>query len=161
MEFLDIVDKNDQVINRAAKEDVYKKLLCHRIAHVIIFNQDNKMVLQKRSTKVAFCPNHWSTAVGGHVQSGETYEQAALREYEEELGTTSELEFVGKDFYEVAGRPDKFLVTFKTQYDGLFNPDLEVISEVSVFDLKQIEEMIKNGEKFHPELLFILSKYYL
>lgn len=161
MEFLDIVDKDDIVIGKASKADAYKKSLCHRIAHVLIFNDEGKMVLQKRSSQVSFCPGHWSTAVGGHVQAGETYEAAALREYQEELGTTSKLELVGKDFYDAPNVPDKFLTTFKTQFNGPFNPDPKVVSEVGAFDIAEIKRMIANGEKFHPELLFILKKYYL
>lgn len=161
MEFLDIVDKNDNVISKASKDDAYTKSLCHRISHVLIFDDQEKMVLQMRSSKVSFCPDHWSTAVGGHVQAGETYEQAALREYQEELGTKSNLEFVGKDFYDVPNKPDKFLATFKTKFNGPFNPDPEVVSEVAAFDIEDIKKMIEEGEKFHPELLFILERYYL
>ena len=160
MEFLDIVDKNDNVIGKASRDDIYKKSLCHRIAHVLVFNNEGKMVLQKRSSKVFFCPDHWSTAVGGHVQAGENYEEAALREYQEELGVKSDLEFVGKDFYDVPNTPNKFLTTFKTQFDGLFNPDPEDVSEVCAFTIFDIKIMIANGEKFHPELVFILNKYY-
>jgi len=161
MEFLDIVDKNDKIIGRATRDDIYKKSLCHRIAHVLVFNNEEKMFLQMRSKKVSFCPNHWSTAVGGHVQSGETYTEAAMREYQEELGTQSELFLVGKDFYSAPNSPDKFLTTFKTFFEGQLNPNPEEVSRVENFSIKKIKEMIENGEKFHPELLFILNKYYL
>ncbi len=161
MEFLDIVDKDDNVIGKAAKDDIYKKMLCHRIAHVLIFDDKGKMILQKRSDKVSFCPDHWSTAVGGHVQTGETYQEAALREYQEELGVKSDLEFIGKDFYDVPNVPKKFLATFKTQFNGVFNPDPEAVSAVEAFDIEGIRKMIESGEKFHPELIFILNKYYL
>ncbi|MDD4995559.1 MAG: NUDIX domain-containing protein [Patescibacteria group bacterium] len=161
MEFLDIVDQNDNVIGTASRNEVYEKSLCHRIAHVLIFNEEGKIVLQKRSDKVCFCPGHWSTAVGGHVQTGETYEQAALREYQEELGAKSILEFVGKDLYNVPHTPNKFLTTFRTQFNGPFDPDAEEVSEVGMFDIQEIQTMLERGEKFHPELIFILKKYYL
>ncbi|MCA9460196.1 MAG: NUDIX domain-containing protein, partial [Nanoarchaeota archaeon] len=83
MELLDIVNRKDEVIGVASKEDVYKKSLTHRIVHILIFNDKNELALQLRSKKVSFCPSHWSTSVGGHVQSGESYEGAALREYQE------------------------------------------------------------------------------
>ncbi|MFA6215486.1 MAG: NUDIX domain-containing protein [Patescibacteria group bacterium] len=161
MEILDIVDKNDNVINQASKDDAYKKQLCHRIVHVLIFNNEGKMALQLRSGQVAFCPKHWSTAVGGHVQTGESYEQAALREYQEELGTTSQLEFLFKDFYAVPEIPNKFLATFKTIFNGPFKPDLTVVEKVDFFSLEEIKEMIKQKEKFHPELLFILQNHFI
>jgi isopentenyldiphosphate isomerase len=161
MEFLDIVNENDEIIGVASKEDIYKKLLCHRIVHVLIFNNEAKMFLQKRSTTVSFCPDFWSTAVGGHVDTGESYEQAALREYTEELGTTSVLELIGKDFYTTPNTPNKFFTTFKTVFNSPFYPNSEEVSEITAFNISEIKNMIAAEEKFHPELLFILNKYYL
>jgi len=160
MEFLDIVNENDEVVGVASRKEAYEKLLLHRIVNVIIFNDKNEMALQLRSSTVSFCPNHWSTSVGGHVQTGETYEIAALREYEEELGAQSNLEFIGKDLYEVPGNPKKFLATFRSKFSGRFIPDSKVVDEVSFFSLEKIKEMIENGEKFHPELIFLLEKYW-
>ncbi len=161
MEILDIVDINDNVIGTATRDEVYQKLLGHRIVHVLIFNSKNEMALQLRSRNVSFCPNHWSTAVGGHVQSGENYEEAALREYEEELGTTSALQFLNKDLYQIENRPNKFLTTFKTIYNGPFKKDEEAVEKIDYFSLEKIREMIRDGEKFHPELLFILQKHFV
>ncbi|MFA5021958.1 MAG: NUDIX domain-containing protein [Patescibacteria group bacterium] len=161
MEILDIVNLNDQVIGQAPKPEIYQQLLCHRIVHILIFNDQGKMALQLRSAKVNFCPLHWSTAVGGHVQTGETYETAGLREYEEELGQQSQLQFLSKDLYQLPNRPAKFLATFTTKFNGPFKPDLEVVEKVNFFTLAEIQKMIASGEKFHPELLFILTKHFL
>ena len=160
MEFLDIVDRQDKVIGTASRADIYKKSLCHRIVHVLIFNRENEMALQLRSDQVSFCPRHWSTAVGGHVQSNESYIDAALREYKEELGITSKLEKIAKDYYKAENSPDKFLVTFKSFFDGPFHPDKKAVDQVSFFTIEQIKEMVNTGENFHPELLFLLKKYY-
>ncbi len=161
MEILDVVDKNDEVIGVASKKDIYSKELCHRIVHVLIFNDEGKMALQLRSNRVNFCPNHWSTAVGGHVETNESYYDAALREYEEELGTVSEIEELSKDFYDVEGIPSKFLVTYTSTFNGPFNPDKRVVDEVGFFTIQEMRAMLNAGEKFHPELLFLLEKYYL
>lgn len=160
MEYMDIVNKNDEVIGSASREDIYANSLCHRIAHVLLFDCEGKMILQKRSHNISFCPDHWSTAGGGHVSAGETYEQAAQRELEEEIGVKCNLEFVGKDFYRGDGVPDKFLTTFKSQFDGIFKLDQEEVSDVRSFTINQMKEMIEDGAKFHPELIFILNKYY-
>lgn len=160
MEFLDVVNMDDEVVGRAVKNVVYENSLKHRIVHVLIFNDKGEMALQQRSEHVSFCPLHWSTAVGGHVQTGESYEEGALREYEEELGVKSELELFGKDFYQAEGSPAKFLTTFKAIFNGPFNPDPREVVNVAFFSLTDLKRMIDAGEKFHPELLFILNKYF-
>ena len=160
MELLDVVDAEDRVIGTAPKPEIYRQLLPHRIVHVLIFNQKGEMALQLRSKNLSFCPHHWSTAVGGHVQSGESYEQAAQREYQEELNQQSVLHLFSKDLYQLPQRPPKFVVTFKTIYDGPFSPNPEEVEKVAFFSLPHIKSMIQQGERFHPELLFLLEKYF-
>jgi len=161
MEYLDIVNNNDEVIGQCTVSESYDKLLPHRISHIFIFNNEGKMLLQKRTEEEKFCPNHWSTAVGGHVQAGESYEEAAIREYEEELRTKSELEFIGKTIYEKENIPKKFLTIFKSNFNGPYNINLDEVAAVDSFSIEEIKNMIESGEKFLPELLFILEKYYL
>ncbi len=160
MEFLDIVDLDDEVIGKAEKNRVYKESLMHRIVHVLIFNDDGEMALQLRSSKCSYCPLHWATSVGGHVQSGESYEEAALREYDEELGTSSNLDSFTKDFYHDKRPLSKFLGTFRTINNGPFDLDQDVVQKVIFASVAEIKKMIEQGEKFHPELLFLLDKYY-
>lgn len=161
MEMLDTVDDNDEVIGQATVAQSYKKLLPHRIVHIMIVNDKEEILLQKRTAEETFCPDHWSTAVGGHVQAGESYEQAAIREYEEELGTKSAIELIGKAVYEVENKPKKFLTIFKSNFNGPYNINLDEVASVDSFSIDEIKKMISDGEKFLPELLFILEKYYL
>lgn len=130
MEYLDIVDENDKVLGKAPKDDIYNKKLVHRIVHILVFNDQGEMALQLRSKTVKFCPSHWVTSVGGHVQSGETYEEAALREYKEELCATSKIEFFSKDFYGDDGGLKKFLVTFKTINNGPFDVEKRAVKSL-------------------------------
>lgn len=161
MEILDIVNEQDEVIGQAERGEVYANKYPHRIVHVLIFNDRGEMAMQLRSEHVSFCPHYWSTTVGGHVQAGETYEEAALREYQEELGMQTPIEFFQKDFYqEPEGRHlQKFLVTYKAQYNGPFNPDPEAVERVEFFAMDEIKRMIEAGEKIHPELLFLIKKH--
>ena len=52
MEYLDIINENDQIIGQASKKDIYNKMLRHRIVHVLIFNNKNEMLLQQRNKKL-------------------------------------------------------------------------------------------------------------
>ena len=157
-EFLDVVDLHNQVTGRAAVSEIYAKKLPHRIVHILIYNNAGEMCLQLRSATKSFCPLHWSTAVGGHVQSGESYEQAALREFQEELGTTVPVQFLLSDLYSDSRGNNKFLQVFKATYDGPFTINKEEVERVEWFALDKIKQMIANGEKFHPELAFILKR---
>lgn len=162
MEILDIINENDEIIGQAPQKEVYDKMHLHRIVHVLIFNVSGQMALQKRSQLKLYCPLHWSTTVGGHVQSGEDYQKAALREMVEETGLELPVEFLAKDVYEDPERPGlrKFLGIFKALYNGDFSLDSEEVEDFGFFSLEDIQEMIARGEKFHPELLFLLKKYY-
>ncbi len=162
MEIMDIVNEKDEVIGKAPREEIYKKLLTHRIVHVLIFNKKQEMALQLRGN-VRFCPYHWCTSAGGHVKSGETSLDAAERELEEELGVKAKLENFSKDIYVDNFRRTglkKILITFKLLYNGPFKINPEEVHKIELFSLEKIQKMVDSGEKFHPELLFLLRKHF-
>jgi len=152
MEFLDVVNDKDEVIDKASRNEIYEKSLKHRIVHVLLFNNEGRLALQLRSQNTSFWPGHWSTSAGGHVRSGETYEEAAMREMKEEIGIEASIKPLCKLKYK-----NKFLKIFKAQYEGACKFSEEVDS-VNFFSLDQIKEMIKMGDKFHPELLFLINE---
>jgi isopentenyldiphosphate isomerase len=159
MEILDVIDEHDKVIGKMAHKDIDTKLLPHRIVHVLIFNESGEMLLQKRSAKKHFCPLHWSTAVGGHVQSGEEYEKAALREFEEELGVNVPIKFLFKTKYYDPRGFFMFLGIFKAVYSGPFELNKEEVESVDWFSKDELISMINRGDLFHPELKSLLKNH--
>jgi len=160
MEYLDIINEKDEVVGRATMKEIYAKKLMHRITHILIFNSKGEMALQLRSKYKSFCPNYWCTTVGGHVHSSESYERAALREFQEELGIQQPIISKYKDFYNDGRKLKKILVTFEIKYDGPFKLNPWEVQKIEFFTLEQIQKMISKGEKFHPELLFLLKKHF-
>lgn len=158
-EILAVVDLDDNVVGSAPYPDVYAKKLPHRIVHVLLFNRDGEMLLQMRSKAKSFCPQHWVTAVGGHVQAGESYEGAALREFEEELGASAALTPAFRERYDGAGMP-KFLAVFTARYNGDFECNPAEVERVEWFPMARVRAMLTDGTKLHPELRFILEKHY-
>jgi isopentenyldiphosphate isomerase len=161
MEMMDIVNEKDEIIGKASREEVYSQRLAHRIVHIIIFNNVGKIALQLRSKKVKFCPLYWSTSVGGHVRSGENYEEAALRELHEELGIKARIDLVYKDVYKDERGFTKILSTFKMLNNGPFKINHDEVEKIEFFSIKDIREMISRKENMHPELLFLLKKHIL
>ena len=89
-EIFDVVDANDQVIGTATRAEVHAQKLTHRAVHVFVFNKRGDLLLQKRSLLKDMCPGLWDSSVSGHLDSRESYEAAAVRELNEEMGITAE-----------------------------------------------------------------------
>ena len=86
MELLDVVDDNNNLIGLSEdRKIVHEKNLWHRHVSCWIMNSKGKILLQKRSSNKTRNPNKWSKT-GGHVATGESVQNALLREIREELG---------------------------------------------------------------------------
>ena len=85
-EIFDVVNARDEVTGRAPRREVHARGLLHRAVHVLVFNARGEVFLQKRSLKKDRQPGVWDSSASGHVDSGETYDQTAVRELREEIG---------------------------------------------------------------------------
>jgi 16S rRNA (adenine1518-N6/adenine1519-N6)-dimethyltransferase len=81
-----VVDKNDRILRYAQRSDVHGNNLLHRAVHILIFNQANDVYLQQRSRWKDRHPLKWDSSAAGHVTAGESYDETARRELQEELG---------------------------------------------------------------------------
>lgn len=85
-EWLDIVNKHDQVIGRGLRPDVHRRAQYHRSTHVLLYDSRQRLFLQLRSKTKDTNPGLWDTSAAGHVDAGESYLNCAARELYEELG---------------------------------------------------------------------------
>lgn len=82
---LDVVNEEDQIVDSVSRLEVHRAGLLHREVHVWMFGKDGNIIFQKRGLNRALA-GLLDATVGGHVDSGEDYAQAALREAREETG---------------------------------------------------------------------------
>ena len=80
-----VVNDYDEVIGAENLLVAIEQHLLRRSARVFVCNELHQVLLQKRSQQV-HKPGLLDMSVGGHVDSGETYAEAAVRELTEELG---------------------------------------------------------------------------
>lgn len=85
-EIFDIVNERDEVIDQQPRSEVHRQGLRHRAVHILVFNAAGSVFLQKRSMSKDCHPGTWDSSTSGHVDSGEDYDQSAVRELEEEIG---------------------------------------------------------------------------
>ena len=92
-EYFDIVDDNNHIVGRALRSECHgNPSLIHKTVHVVVFHPDGRLLLQKRRMDKDVQPGKWDTAVGGHVDAGETFETAVRRELAEEIGVVDDVE---------------------------------------------------------------------
>ncbi len=86
-EVFSIVDSNDKVVGSACRLYIHANSLRHRSVHAIVLSKDGgKILLQRRSALKDSYPLRYTTSVSGHVDRGESYENALVRETFEEIG---------------------------------------------------------------------------
>jgi len=85
-ELLDVVDENDRVVGVKTRGEIHAQNLMHRSVHILVFNCNTQLFIQKRSMSKDNDPGLWDSSAAGHVDSGEDYYRCAIRELGEELG---------------------------------------------------------------------------
>ena len=114
-----VVDEADRVIGAAPRRKVHGDNLLHRAVHILIFNRNGELFLQKRSRFKDRHPCVWDSSAAGHVDAGEDYDDAARREVQEELGVTTRLERVVK--LPASDRTgQEFIWLYQGKHDGPF-----------------------------------------
>ncbi len=166
-ELVDIVNEENQVIGQIMKTQAHKSGELHRcvVAEVIDSDENWSLVKQASDRQDA---GQFVSPVGGHIQAGETEEDALKREAMEELGIEiADFRRVGQTIFnrEVIGRKENHLFVFYEIYtDGhpTLNHESVAIEKFSVEQLKKErkETPQKFGDAFHhvvknfyPELL--------
>ncbi len=99
-ELLILVDENDNVTGYDEKLNVHLgqgKL--HRAFSIFLFSPCGQVLLQRRSGQKPLWPLYWSNSVCSHPRKGEEIDAAALRRLREELGISTELEYLYRFCY--------------------------------------------------------------
>lgn len=163
-ELVDIVDEHDQPVGQTAtKKQAHDQKLIHRIAAVLVFKPNGKLLVQKHKV----WGRRLDHSVGGHVSAGEDYHTAAKREMEEELGLTLPLLHLAyvqpglKYFNELdkTTRHNYGIYTAQAPADFVFQPNDEVdqVFEMEIADI--VELMNKKPRECINGFMISLSAY--
>ena len=142
-ELFPLVDEEGNVVGKATRGECHNgSRLLHAVVHLHVFNSKGEVYLQKRPEWKDIQPGKWDTAVGGHIDYGETPEQALIREVSEELGITDfEPERVGQYVFD-SRRERELVYVNKTTYDGLITPSAEELDGGRFWTKQEIRDAI-------------------
>lgn len=85
-EILDVVDENDNVIGQESRFELYRRNSYNfRVVNAFLRNGSGQIWIPRRRPDKVLFPLCLDMSMGGHVRSGESYEEAFKRETSEEL----------------------------------------------------------------------------
>jgi len=140
--YIDIVDQNDEVIKKELKSKKPELNFISRVVAIIVKNSEGKIIVCKRGSHKKIDADKYDLSAFGNVDSGENYEQAALRELMEETGIKCPLVMLDKFYQENEHNGKKFKI-----FCGIFlaNSDEEpkLNHELVSFRKMTVEEIEK------------------
>ena len=145
-EHIDVVTEKGEVIKSLPRSEIHgDPSLLHKVVHVLVFNSNNELFLQKRSMSKDVAPGKWDTSVGGHVNAGEGLEEAVMREMEEELGINKGVPEYLYSYIHANPFETELVYTYKCVYDDEIHYQQDEIDEVRVWSLDLIKQHIGSG----------------
>lgn len=160
-EILDLVNEDDQIIGEVIRKNANSNpKLIHREIAVIVVDDKNRILLQKRSEYKTVNPGMWSVTAG-HVLKGEDLFVTAHSELQEELGFDTELVFIKKVLHKYKWETH-FMSYFLGSYNGeKIKIETSQASEIRFFAKKELEDFIKKGGNVNLKHLEIFNSYWL
>ena len=126
-----VVDENDNVVDYRTRGECHSdKSLIHRSVQIVLFDNEGKVLMQKRSMTKDLYPGYFTVSASRHVDKGESYESTAKRELFEEIGLDVPLEF-----------KTKFLLknTLESEYVALFTGKFEGELKLNASEVETVE----------------------
>ncbi len=163
MEYVDVIDDHNHVINQVSKEDAHAKGLLHRCVIAEVINSSGEWLLVKQSADRQDA-GQFVSPVGGHISAGESEDHALARETMEELGIipTSYKRIGAKIFNRTTRgkRENHLFVLYEIQSNEI--PVLNVESDsFEYFSKERIHQtFLTHTISFGEAFIFILREFY-
>jgi isopentenyldiphosphate isomerase len=88
-ELVEIVDDEDRVVEIVPRRVMRERRALHRCTYVFVLDAGGRLYVHRRTDSKDVYPGFYDVVAGGVNTPGETYDESAARELEEELGITA------------------------------------------------------------------------
>ena len=160
-ELIDEVDRSGNVIATHPISCLKERMFLHNASLVMPVTEGNKFVIARRAKDKQPYPGTWVCGVGGHARSGESAENAAKREMQEEIGRSYPIRQVTSFVYDKEYKAifTVFTTTVPVSPDELALDPRE-IQYCKAFTVKEIMGMIKNApQEFAPTFIAAMEEF--
>lgn len=157
-ELVDIVDEDDRVIGRTTRAQMRREKLLHRVVAVLCRNRDGEIYVHRRTATKDLFPSLYDMFAAGTVEAGESYDDAARRELEEELGISGvTLQPLFRHRYE-GDQTRSHTAVYSVEWDG---PIVHQASEIAWGEFRSIDALLANSERFEfvPDGAELFTRY--
>lgn len=144
-EMFPLVDDEGNIVGAASRGECHNgSKLLHPVVHLHLFNSRGELYLQRRPLWKDIQPGKWDTAVGGHVDLGESVEMALRREVREELGITDFTPEMLTHYVFESATERELVFVHRTTYDGPVSPS-EELDGGRFWSLDEIRQQLGSG----------------
>lgn len=163
MEFVVLVDEQDNAIGKMEKQQAHVEGALHRAFSIFIFNSEKKMLLQKRASSKYHCGGLWTNTCCSHPRENESLQDAANRRLQEEMGMNCELKpifsFVYKAEFENGLIEHEFDHVFFGETNQIPELNLDEVEEFKYIGVDELQAEVKDKpESFTPWFLIALDR---
>lgn len=154
-ELVTIVDERNNMLGAAPRREMRAGRLPHRATYVLVFNSRGELYVQKRTGSKDVFPGYYDVAAGGVILSGESYEEGAVRELQEELGIRGVPLTRLFQFYYEDDCVKVWGVAFSCVFDGPMVHQAEEVESGAFLPVDKVFDLAES-EPFTPDGLFVL-----
>ena len=164
LEYVILVDENDQEIGTMEKQEAHEKGLLHRAFSVFVFNENKKLLLQQRALTKYHSAGLWTNTCCSHPRIGETIEQAAHRRLMEEMGFDCELStktsFIYKAAFENGLTEHEFDHVLVGSFNGEINFNPTEVKKFKWINLEELQiDLLQNNQNYTAWFKIIFDNF--
>ena len=152
MEYLDIYDDNNNYLGYSVdRKKAHEENLWHRHVSCWIMNDRGEILLQQRSLTKKKNPGMWAKT-GGHVDAGETPDEAIKREAFEEIGLkVNDDEVVNIEIFKSKNPKENYYsygyIFFTNLEEDEYILQKEEVEQVKYYAIEELENLKKDNNQ--------------
>ena len=164
LEYVILVDENDQEIGTMEKQEAHEKGLLHRAFSVFVFNENKELLLQQRALTKYHSAGLWTNTCCSHPRIGETIEQAAHRRLMEEMGFDCDLStktsFIYKAAFENGLTEHEFDHVLVGSFNGEINFNPTEVKNFKWINLEELQiDLLQNNQNYTAWFKIIFDNF--